>query len=255
VQCGRNISSPAGREATLAPRCTNECEIAKRNVRLAEALGINPDTHKTNRNVVYADELVAFARHNAKFVELVEKTFADFVSSDKRVQVLPPMPEAKRKFVHDLAAVYRIDTQMVDREPHRSVQLIRRIDTRVPANLISQSSGTGSGLGKLADLRTPARASPAASAGTGTGTGTGTPRASRAWVSVLAAPRARTPPPAPAAPSADSLSARTRPIGSERVSRSTTPSQSLVQPVVADVAATVAGSSNEAVPDNWEDDA
>lgn len=81
MQCGRNISSPAGREAALAPRCTNECEVAKRNLRLAEALGINPDTNKTNRNVVYSDELVAFARHNAKFVELVEKTFGEYVCS------------------------------------------------------------------------------------------------------------------------------------------------------------------------------
>jgi len=36
--------------------------------------------HKTNRNIVYSDELVAFARHNGKFVELVEKTFAEYVS-------------------------------------------------------------------------------------------------------------------------------------------------------------------------------
>jgi len=35
--------------------------------------------HKTNRNIVYSDELVAFARHNGKFVELVEKTFSEYV--------------------------------------------------------------------------------------------------------------------------------------------------------------------------------
>ena len=79
VLCGRCVSSSAGREAALTPRCTNECEIAKRNARLAEALGINPDTHKTNHNVTYSDELVSFARHNGKFVELVEKTFAEYV--------------------------------------------------------------------------------------------------------------------------------------------------------------------------------
>jgi hypothetical protein len=79
VLCGRSVSSPAGREAALTPHCTNECEIAKRNARLAEALGINPDTHKTNRNVTYSDELLSFARHNGKFVELVEKTIAEYV--------------------------------------------------------------------------------------------------------------------------------------------------------------------------------
>lgn len=79
VLCGRSTSSSAGREAFLVPHCTNECEIAKRNARLAEALGIDPDMHKTNHNIVYSDELVAFARLNGKFVELVEKTFAEYV--------------------------------------------------------------------------------------------------------------------------------------------------------------------------------
>jgi transcriptional repressor NF-X1 len=79
VLCGRCTSSPAGRGAALKPHCTNECEIAKRNARLAEALGINPDMPKTNRNIVYADEIVTFARHNGKFVELVEKAFAEYV--------------------------------------------------------------------------------------------------------------------------------------------------------------------------------
>ena len=87
---------------------------------------------------------------------------SSFLSSDKKIQVLPHMPEQKRKFVHDLAAVYRMDTQMVDQEPHRSVQLIRRIDSRIPSPLLSASIGGGagaagspSGLGKLADLRSP----------------------------------------------------------------------------------------------------
>ena len=71
------------------------------------------------------------------------------------------MPEARRKFVHDLASVYRMDTQMVDQEPRRSVQLIRRIDTRMPVPLLSTTiQGQGQGLGKLGNLgaKTPAPA-------------------------------------------------------------------------------------------------
>jgi transcriptional repressor NF-X1 len=137
---------------------------------------------------------------------------------------------------------------MVDRVPHRSVQLIRRIDTRVPANLLSQASTTtGNTLGKLADLRAPARVLPAAAAAS-----SGSPRANRGWNSVLTTP----PPggnPLPAqAPNANGLSAWTSPIGPERISRSSTPSQSLAQPVVT--ATTTAVSSDDAVPDNWEDD-
>ena len=141
-----------------------------------------------------------------------------------------------------LASVYRMETQMVDREPHRSVQLIRRIDTRVPANLLSQASGTGSSLGKLVDLRAPARISPAAALAS-----SGAPRANRGWNSVLTASHGGNAP--PAAPSAHSLSAWTSTTGPERISRSTTPSQSIAQPVAAAVQP-----SSGVVPDNWEDE-
>jgi transcriptional repressor NF-X1 len=134
---------------------------------------------------------------------------------------------------------------MVDREPHRSVQLIRRIDTRVPENLLSQASATVSALGKLADLRAPARVSPGAAPAS-----SGPPRSNRGWNSVLTTPHGGNP--TIAAPSATNLSAWTSSVGSERISRSTTPSQSLAQPVAATTA--TAASSSDAVPDNWEDD-
>ena len=141
-----------------------------------------------------------------------------------------------------------MNTQMVDREPRRSVQLIRRIDTRVPANLLSQASTTGNALGKLADLRAPTRVLPAAAPAS-----SGPPRANRGWNSVLTTP----PPggnPLPVAPNANNLSAWTSPIGPERISRSSTPSQPLAQPVVTAAVAATAASSDDPVPDNWEDD-
>ena len=141
-----------------------------------------------------------------------------------------------------------MEAQMVDREPHRSVQLIRRIDTRVPANLLSQTSATGSTLGKLADLRAPGRVSPAPAPAS-----SGPPRANRGWNTVLTTPHGGNP--LLAAQSANSLpTRRASPIGSERISRPTTPSQSLTQPVAAAAAAATAVPSSDAVPDDWEDD-
>ncbi|EKM74393.1 hypothetical protein AGABI1DRAFT_133318 [Agaricus bisporus var. burnettii JB137-S8] len=68
-------------------------------------------------------------------------------------------PPERRKFVHDLATYYRIDTQFVDQEPHRSVQLLRRLDTRIPNRLLSTSIQSSApnppNLGKLGDLRNP----------------------------------------------------------------------------------------------------
>ncbi|PPR05076.1 hypothetical protein CVT24_010263 [Panaeolus cyanescens] len=174
-------------------KCTTECHIAKRNARLADALGIAPEKRDASGgHVQYNDELVGFARANMRFVGVVEKAFKEFVEGQsqsnavgggdaavggggggvvlKKQQVLPHMPPERRKFVHDLAGVYRMDTQMVDVEPHRSVQIIRRIDTRIPnptlsayvASMASNPNSSSSSLGKLADLRT-LRPSPSSS--------------------------------------------------------------------------------------------
>ncbi|KAG0693103.1 hypothetical protein DFH29DRAFT_1084385 [Suillus ampliporus] len=132
-----------------------ECSIKKRSARLADAPGISPEKREGMQvKVTYNEDFVTFATANSKFIALVEKMFADFVLSDKRTQVLPRMPPDQRKY---LAAMYRMDTQMGDQEPHRSVQLIRRIDTHIPKPLLpaSLASPMPSVLGKLADLRAP----------------------------------------------------------------------------------------------------
>lgn len=75
-------------------------------------------------------------------------------------------------FDAQLASVYRMDTVMVDQEPHRSVQLIRRIDTRVPVPLLSQHvASTGATMGRLVDLRAGVSKGTSASAGVGAGSG------------------------------------------------------------------------------------
>ncbi|KAK0444537.1 uncharacterized protein EV420DRAFT_1574342 [Desarmillaria tabescens] len=159
VRCGRSISNTAGRNGQQQLKCTSECAIAKRNARLAEALGIDTGSRdKTASAAVYSDELVGFARLNDKFLAVVEKAFADFIGSSKKTQVLPHMPPDRRQFVHGLASIYRMDTQMVDQEPHRSVELIRRIDTRIPSPLLSSHVAptrppSRPNLGRLGNLR------------------------------------------------------------------------------------------------------
>ncbi|KAH9835226.1 uncharacterized protein C8Q71DRAFT_811773 [Rhodofomes roseus] len=162
IACGRSMSNTAGREGSQSLKCSNECMVAKRNARLAEALGINPDKTGPAKEVVYSDELLTIARREPKFCQMVEKSFADFLSSEKKSQVLAHMPEPRRKFVQALAGIYRLDSQIVDQEPNRSVQLIRRIDTRTPTPLLSVAAAAAPttsmpthNLGKLTDLRSP----------------------------------------------------------------------------------------------------
>ena len=94
VLCGRTItsqqriptgssSSTSGHHHAATPKCNNDCQTAKRNARLADALGISQEGRESNGNsvfnksVVYSEELVGFARGNLKFLGLVEKTFAE----------------------------------------------------------------------------------------------------------------------------------------------------------------------------------
>ncbi|KAL4253098.1 NFX1 family protein [Abortiporus biennis] len=262
VPCGRSTTNPAGREGSQQLKCTNECAVAKRNARLAEALGISPETRGgTAQQVSYHEDLVSYARANAKFCAMVEKNFSDFITSDKKSHILPHMPESRRKFVHDLAAVYRMNTQMVDQEPNRSVQLIRRIDTRVPSPSLSTfiaSSSTSSphGLGKLTDLRASTasivRPSPSHShSSSPVPFGSGP----RGWTSIVSRSQQSTPKPETPTAWLTGGGGGSRPIQrnlspalSVPAARSshTAPSTPAVPPPVQQ--------PTEDVPDNWEDD-
>ena len=74
--------SSSGRSHAATPKCNNDCLIAKRNARLADALGISQEGRDSNKSVTYSDELVGFAKGNLKFLGLVEKTFSEWVIFD-----------------------------------------------------------------------------------------------------------------------------------------------------------------------------
>ena len=136
---------------------------------------------------------------------------------------------------------------MIDQEPRRSVQLIRRIDTRIPGPLLSAFAGIGSTggsaggnlLGKLAtDMRSSARPIIVGSVGSRPSVPvTGTAGAGRGWTSVV------TKAPQLAAPGSAGPS-RTTPGPMRTLAPPSAPS--LIQPVLI--------SNGEDVPDSWEDD-
>ena len=84
LRCARCFSSPSGTAPSHTLKCNTQCELAKRNARLAEALEINEESreragrHLAGGPVVYPDEVIAFAREDPKFVLLVEKTFSEY---------------------------------------------------------------------------------------------------------------------------------------------------------------------------------
>lgn len=81
MQCGKSATSRGSEGTQASIRCSTDCQIAKRNAKLADALGISPDMqNKALATVTYNDEIVAFARANAKFLPIVEKAFGECVA-------------------------------------------------------------------------------------------------------------------------------------------------------------------------------
>ncbi|KZT70504.1 hypothetical protein DAEQUDRAFT_708602 [Daedalea quercina L-15889] len=243
IACGRSLSNPGGREGSQSLKCSNECLVAKRNARLAEALGINPDKAGAAKEVVYNEELLVTARREPKFCQMVERSFAEFLGSEKKSQVLAHMPEPRRKFVQALAGMYRLDSQVVDQEPNRSVQVFRRIDTRIPTPLLSvaaaappPANASSHNLGKLVDLRI----APAPAWGTGTSSSS-----TGGWRAAVTGQTQRRPLDAWGSPTTST----SRPP-SRQTMPATPPRASPTPPVPAPNMQTTAD-----VPDDWEDDA
>ena len=156
-----------------------------------------------------------------------------------------------------------MDTQMVDQEPYRSVQLIRRIDSRIPSPLLSTTASSvaastgSSGLGRLADLRSPAPAQSIKPTTTPpvwgrTATSSGTPGPStqpktRGWTSVV---NQRSTPKPDANPTAwltdRSISSVSGPAASASTSRAGSSASLNLPPTTSQ--------APEDVPDDWEDD-
>jgi len=234
--CGRSTSNPGGREASQQLKCTNDCAVAKRNAKLADALGISSDRARDGPQATYSETLSTFARSDPRFCMVVEKTFADFVVSDKRAQLLPHMTEARRRFVNELAHVYRFDTQIVDQEPNRSIQIIRRVDTRIPKPLLSGSVNTSNA--SSSKLMTAAPSAPRAQPSAPT-------TSARGWTSVVAsvgAPASRSSTwgargSGSQAPSTPPLTVASNHTTRLALSRKSTPTQ-----------------TEDGVPDNWEND-
>jgi transcriptional repressor NF-X1 len=171
--CGACTTNPVSREAVQL-KCVSECAQRQRNARLAEALGIKP----SEKLIEYPVELKTFATGNHSFVMTVEKAFNDFFMGPKQATLLPHTPAQKRQFILSLAEIYRFGTELVDADPHRSVQIRRRIDSRIPTPLLSSITGAPPAkrqLGGLGDFKKPSFASSAAS------TPLASPNPTRGW--------------------------------------------------------------------------
>ena len=139
--------------------CDEECLLNERSRALAQALQIDPDSaaaasastasvnNLSNKpRPVYTEFLRSFTRDDLKFVLGVEKRLEALVaecrSSGKKSTSanMPIMKVNERRFIHELAGYYEIETQSYDPEPYRNVCLYAHKDkSSVPSVLLSQS--------------------------------------------------------------------------------------------------------------------
>lgn len=94
---------------------------------------------------IYSEFLKSYAREDPSFAQSVEKKLEALVNESKlaktgkKSQNLPVMKQTERRFVHELAAYYGIETQSFDSEPYRNVCLYAsREKTGLPSISLTQ---------------------------------------------------------------------------------------------------------------------
>jgi transcriptional repressor NF-X1 len=139
-------------EAAVVGKCTTDCDHKRRLAALDPGMrgeeshdrfGCLGQSHQGPRAAVgtlYSFNLWDIAQHNLANVTHAEKYLAEFVRSQAKDKMLPPMQLDKRVAIHELAQYFHVDTESVDREPKRSIQLIRHAYSRIPTRLLSHAA-------------------------------------------------------------------------------------------------------------------
>jgi hypothetical protein len=96
----------------------------QRNRSFRDAFGIKSDDERIQYASAFLDQVIHLDL--VSFVPKVEKTLADFIAArNERTKNLLPMPQNQRWLVHQLAVYYGLDTESYDKEPRRTVRLVK----------------------------------------------------------------------------------------------------------------------------------
>nr|NP_001071774.1 transcription factor protein [Ciona intestinalis]BAE06581.1 transcription factor protein [Ciona intestinalis] len=112
---------------TRGLQCDEECSIAARNKRFAEALRISDAEYGSKLKQQYSDFLMNMAKTDLAFIRTVEKDLINLVESvswldtTKQSHPFPSMKRDKRQAVHELAEAFQCKSESLDEEPNRNV--------------------------------------------------------------------------------------------------------------------------------------
>lgn len=107
--------------------CNEECRLLERNRRLAIGLQIrNPDiSAKLQPN--YSEFLKTFARKDPSLIKMIHEKLSELVKLAKeskqksRSYSFPAMNREKRHVVHEMCAMFGVESVAYDAEPNRNV--------------------------------------------------------------------------------------------------------------------------------------
>lgn len=133
--------------------CDDECERRKRNNAFKDALGIKSVADRATENTT--PSLTASIPYPVQLLEQIiklellpslpklEKQMSAFVlSADVRIN-FPPMTPNQRWLVHSIAQSYGVLSESVDRDPRRSVRVVKSDDgflvARIPSMLLYEA--------------------------------------------------------------------------------------------------------------------
>uniref|UniRef100_A0A1I7XJW4 R3H domain-containing protein n=1 Tax=Heterorhabditis bacteriophora TaxID=37862 RepID=A0A1I7XJW4_HETBA len=133
----------------LSLSCDDDCKRAARNRKLAKALNIvtNEDGDTENElTITFSEYLKTEFKSFPQFVIDVEKVFLNLLEniseltnlSCSTVHNFRPMPMERRRFIHEYASYFNIETVSVDEAPKRSViATVKRGISKAPLILLT----------------------------------------------------------------------------------------------------------------------
>ncbi|KAM0790050.1 hypothetical protein ACM66B_005378 [Microbotryomycetes sp. NB124-2] len=144
TRCGACTARPEGNSGKKLV-CSDACSINKRNLALADALGIEKDKREAKiKEVEYDAEMMSFYQANVAFCTQIEATLTDFVRGtkppfDKPSYHFPVMKRPQRAFTHELAELFGLRSESLDEEPRRSVVVHRQSIAGIPSSTLAEA--------------------------------------------------------------------------------------------------------------------
>ncbi|CRL01469.1 CLUMA_CG014376, isoform A [Clunio marinus] len=125
----KDIFNDGNKKTLKILECNNDCATLERNRRLDIAFKVeNPNLINYPKFIPnYTDFIRLFYKKEPAFVNMVHEKLTDLVKLAKeskqksRSHSFPVMNRDKRHVVHDLAAMFGVETQAFDAEPNRNV--------------------------------------------------------------------------------------------------------------------------------------